>query len=279
LENVLLDANGNVKLSDLGLAVMKKPEGVRGYAGTPGYTAPEVVLSHYYDHHIDYFSFGVMVYRFLCGRKPYESRRRRRKDQRRQTDRKQKTSELDRNVVEMEPEFPNPYFTQVSRSLLKGLLCKNPDNRLGCNGIDEIKNHPWFDSIDFGLLEAGHAVAPFLPDIDEIYGESSHVSSKPPMDDKWAHVRVTDELNEALAGFPYVSAAAFQTEVVAVLESVMADRRASMHSGGGSGYYGDVLTDEHAQLMDGAIDFDKEVEASADAKSGCLAGCRPCLIM
>ena len=81
LENVLLDEHGNVKLSDLGLAVKEKPEGVRGYAGTPGYTAPEVVLSHYYDHRIDFFSFGVMVYRFLCGRKPYESRRKRsRKD-------------------------------------------------------------------------------------------------------------------------------------------------------------------------------------------------------
>ncbi|ETO03866.1 rhodopsin kinase, partial [Reticulomyxa filosa] len=68
LENVLLDSRGHCKISDLGLAVKMETGGVRGYAGTPGYTAPEVVLSLHYDTIADFFSFGVMIYRFLCGK-------------------------------------------------------------------------------------------------------------------------------------------------------------------------------------------------------------------
>jgi len=68
LENVLVDEKGHCKISDLGLAVRMSKELVKGYAGTPGYTAPEVVLSHYYDHIVDFFSLGVMIYRFLCGK-------------------------------------------------------------------------------------------------------------------------------------------------------------------------------------------------------------------
>merc|ERR1719189_165031 len=76
LENVLVDEKGHCKISDLGLAVRMSSELVKGYAGTPGYTAPEVVLSHYYDHIVDFFSLGVMIYRFLCGKKPFQSKRR-----------------------------------------------------------------------------------------------------------------------------------------------------------------------------------------------------------
>eukprot|EP01084_Bolivina_argentea_P017258 32235_1 len=71
LENVLLGSDGNCKISDLGLAVRSKKH-VRGYAGTPGYTAPEVCLQQSYHFKADFFSFGVMIYRFLSGRKPFQ---------------------------------------------------------------------------------------------------------------------------------------------------------------------------------------------------------------
>lgn len=81
LENVLVDEKGHVQISDLGLAVLLGDSGkVRGYAGTPGYTAPEVVLGFQYNHIADFFSLGVMVYRCLCGRKPFLRRTRKRHD-------------------------------------------------------------------------------------------------------------------------------------------------------------------------------------------------------
>lgn len=67
LENVLLDEKGHCRISDLGLAVLTKGR-VKGYAGTPGYTAPEVIVMQPYDKACDFFSYGVMVYRFLSGK-------------------------------------------------------------------------------------------------------------------------------------------------------------------------------------------------------------------
>jgi hypothetical protein len=47
------------------------------------------------------------------------------------------------------------------------LLQKKPENRLGCTdkGIQEIKDHPFFESIDWGLLEAGYIDPPFVPNV------------------------------------------------------------------------------------------------------------------
>ena len=81
LENVLVDEYGHIKISDLGLAITVNKTGkIRGgYAGTPGYIAPEVILGTPYNHLADYFSLGVMVYRCLCGKKPFERRNRKNK--------------------------------------------------------------------------------------------------------------------------------------------------------------------------------------------------------
>merc|ERR1719168_251532 len=105
LENILLDQKGHCSLSDLGLAV--KTEKVKGYAGTPGYTAPEVVSQLPYDRRADFFSYGVMVYRFICGKKPFAVRGGRGKKERRKG-----RSELDQNVLQMNPEY------QANTSLL-----------------------------------------------------------------------------------------------------------------------------------------------------------------
>lgn len=64
LENVLADGFGHCRLSDLGLAVVTKVK-IKGYAGTPGYTAPEMIKNKLYGPAADIFSFGVMLYRML----------------------------------------------------------------------------------------------------------------------------------------------------------------------------------------------------------------------
>ena len=150
LENVLLDEKGHCRISDLGLAVQTKDK-VKGYAGTPGYTAPEVILMQPYDKTCDFFAFGVMIYRFLCGKKPFGSHI--------------GTADLDKNVLQAKPEFGDDYFSPMAKSLLEGLMEKDPTQRLGANGIDEIKQHAWFDPMDWGLLEAGYLVPPFVPKV------------------------------------------------------------------------------------------------------------------
>jgi len=220
LENILLDQHGHCKVSDLGLAVLLTPskDKVRGYAGTPGYTAPEVVLGFEYDYVVDFFSLGVMVYRCLCGRKPFE--RKRGRNQRHKDKRHRKSSALDRNVIEMEPEFPPHYFSSKARSILKGLMAKNPLTRLGYNGISQIKQHPWFDPIDFGLLEAGYLQPPFdAPKLEQVHSPIGGNDEAPPLDDQYRHIKITQEFEKQLIDFEFVSKETLQEELVEVLKN------------------------------------------------------------
>uniref|UniRef100_A0A8D2P6I2 G protein-coupled receptor kinase n=1 Tax=Zosterops lateralis melanops TaxID=1220523 RepID=A0A8D2P6I2_ZOSLA len=75
-ENVLLDDAGHVRLSDMGLAVeLKDGESkTRGYAGTPGFMAPELLKNEDYDWSVDYFTLGVTVYEMLEAKGPFRRR-------------------------------------------------------------------------------------------------------------------------------------------------------------------------------------------------------------
>jgi len=227
LENVLLDEVGHCRISDLGLAV-KMSDKIRGYAGTPGYTAPEVIKNKYYNHMADFFSFGVMVYRFLSGKKPFLKKLdRKERDRRRQRHKKggrRGKSDLDRNVLEMEPEYPSNYFKEDAKDFLQKLMVKNPDKRLGINGIDEIKNHRWLELIDFGLLEAGYLEPPFAPNQDEVNADSLRHLGRNQQDDKYKKVRLTPEFQKQLKNFHYQSEIAVQKEIVEVLQKEDAEK-------------------------------------------------------
>jgi len=222
LENVLVDGRGHIKISDLGLAVLIT-DNPRGYAGTPGYTAPEVVLTQYYDEKVDFFSFGVLVYRTLCGKKPFEKKKGG-KDGKRVAN---SSVELDRNVVEMFPRFDNSAFTSKTRNICRGLLCKNARDRLGEQGFDEIKRHPWFACIDWNMLESGLLVSPYTPPHNEINAERAKYIGKPENNDKYGKVKISKELNHALKDFEFKSSKVIQSEIVVALRKIYDERSMS----------------------------------------------------
>jgi len=221
LENVLLDDLGHCRISDLGLAV-KMSDKIRGYAGTPGYTAPEVIRNKYYNEMADFFSYGVMVYRFLSGKKPFLKKiDRKDRDRRRQRHKKggrRGKSDLDKNVLEMEPEYPPCFFTEDAKDFLQKLMEKVPEKRLGYHGIEDIKKHAWFNQIDFGLLEAGYLEPPFAPNQDEVNADSLRHLGRNQQDDKYKKIRLTSEFQQQLENFPFQSGIAVQKEIVEVLQ-------------------------------------------------------------
>jgi serine/threonine-protein kinase len=76
-QNVLIDAKGEAKLMDFGIARMAEtPEGVTQAGliiGTPHYMSPEQVQGQTLDARSDVYSMGVLIYEMIVGRRPFES--------------------------------------------------------------------------------------------------------------------------------------------------------------------------------------------------------------
>jgi len=51
---------------------------------------------------------------------------------------------LYRNIRNADPKLNYPYLSENAKDIMKQLLIKNPEERMGSRGIDEIKEHPWF---------------------------------------------------------------------------------------------------------------------------------------
>ncbi|XP_071985288.1 protein kinase C theta type-like [Engystomops pustulosus] len=71
--NILRDANGHIKIADFGLSAVNvfKGERTRGIVGTRGYIAPEVMEGELYNHLVDSFSLGVILFMMSVGDQPY----------------------------------------------------------------------------------------------------------------------------------------------------------------------------------------------------------------
>ncbi|XP_046903172.1 rhodopsin kinase GRK1-like [Hypomesus transpacificus] len=162
-ENVLLDNEGNVRISDLGLAVELKEgqEKIKGYAGTPGYMSPEMLKGEKYDTSVDYFTLGVTLYEFMAARNPFRNR-----------GEKVERDELKDRILNGTVVYPES-FSENSRSLCDALMAKEVDKRMGFrnNSCDEIRTHPFFASINWRKLDAGILPPPFVPDSKVVYAK------------------------------------------------------------------------------------------------------------
>ncbi|KAL2893033.1 CBL-interacting serine/threonine-protein kinase 8 [Bienertia sinuspersici] len=108
-ENLLLDSQGNIKISDFGLSA-KPPEGVsvlKTTCGTPNYVAPEVLDHKGYNGALaDIWSCGVILY-----------------------------------IANADYSFPS-WFSMGAKSLIKRILDPNPQSRIR---MEDIKNDEWFN--------------------------------------------------------------------------------------------------------------------------------------
>ncbi|KAI3373131.1 hypothetical protein L3Q82_006457 [Scortum barcoo] len=162
-ENVLLDDAGHVRLSDLGLAVELPPgkDKTTGYAGTPGFMAPELLQKKEYDYTVDYFTLGVTLYEMIAAKGPFRVR-----------GEKVENDEVARRILN-DPVSYTPTFSNHCKDICEGLMHKDPEKRLGFknNSCDELKNHPFFKEINWGRLEAGMLDPPFVPDPKMVYAK------------------------------------------------------------------------------------------------------------
>ncbi|KAI3707563.1 hypothetical protein L6452_26189 [Arctium lappa] len=123
------------------------------FVGTHEYLAPEIIKGDGHGSAVDWWTFGIFLYELLYGRTPFKG---------------SVNDETLANVVLEGLKFPDtPLVSFQARDLIKGLLVKEPENRLGSErGASEIKQHPFFDGLNWALIRC--AVPPEVPETYDI---------------------------------------------------------------------------------------------------------------
>lgn len=139
-ENVLIDKNGYLKLTDFGFA--KVCEG-RTYTlcGTPEYLAPEILLNKGHGKPVDWWTFGVLLYEMIAGVDPFND---------------EDPMLVYQKILKGKLKFPSS-FDSNAKSLVKHILVQDLSKRYGNlkNGVNDIKEHRFFKNMDWGDLIKG----------------------------------------------------------------------------------------------------------------------------
>ena len=118
--------------------------------GTPDYIAPEVFKKGGYSETVDWWSIGVILFEMLVGYPPFFS------DQ---------PSITCKKIISWKKFFTIPTEAKLSNhaiDLIKRLI-NDENERLGINGVGEIKAHPFFFGIDWRNLR--QKKPPFIPEV------------------------------------------------------------------------------------------------------------------
>ncbi|XP_022600210.1 serine/threonine-protein kinase N3 isoform X2 [Seriola dumerili] len=151
LDNLLMDADGFVRIADFGLCKEGMGHGDRTstFCGTPEFLAPEVLTDNNYTRSVDWWGLGVLIYEMLVGESPFPG---------------DDEEEVFDSIVNDEVRYPR-FLSPESVSLIQKLLQKNPEMRLGAGEDDasDIKRHRFFQGTDWNALLAKKVKPPFLP--------------------------------------------------------------------------------------------------------------------
>lgn len=131
------------------MMLVATPEGrANSFVGTEEYLAPEVIQGNGHDAMVDWWSFGILLYELLYGTTPFRGSRR---------------DATFNNVLKRALSFPaTPEVSPEVKDLITKLLTKDAKERLGAvAGAEEIKQHPWFDGINWALVR--NQTPPYIP--------------------------------------------------------------------------------------------------------------------
>ena len=154
-ENVLLDSEGHVVLTDFGLA----KEGVtdtsmtNSFCGSPAYLAPEMLKKQGHSHSVDWYILGVLLFEMLTGAPPFFSSNR---------------DLMFQNIQKAALRFPKG-VSGAAKDLIGKLLERDPVARLGSgvSGSEEVKRHTFFTGVDWEAVYRREMLPP-LPVVAKV---------------------------------------------------------------------------------------------------------------
>ncbi|XP_018409263.1 PREDICTED: protein kinase C iota type isoform X2 [Nanorana parkeri] len=168
LDNVLLDSEGHIKLTDYGMCKegLRPGDTTSTFCGTPNYIAPEILRGEDYGFSVDWWALGVLMFEMMAGRSPFDIVG--------STDNPDQNTEdfLFQVILEKQIRIPRSLSVKAA-SVLKSFLNKEPKDRLGCHpqtGFADIQGHQFFRNVDWDLMEQKQVVPPFKPNICGEYG-------------------------------------------------------------------------------------------------------------
>ena len=151
-ENLVLDKNGNVRLTDFGIAKYQHANNSKDTSGTPGYMSPEVLCGLDHTKTVDFFALGVIGYEFMKGVRPYVGNGRK----------EIKEKIMSRQAMIKTQDIPKGW-TNTAVDCINRLIMRKPAKRLGNKGAEEVKKHLWFRDFKWKELYMGNLLAPFIP--------------------------------------------------------------------------------------------------------------------
>ena len=151
-ENILLNIDGHIRITDFGLSKenITKEGRTFSFCGSPEYMSPEMLKGKGHGRLVDLYSLGALLYEMLTGLPPFYHKNR---------------SKMYYRIMNEHLSIPE-YLSKPCKDLLKGLLEKDPQARLGCtNGLEEIKNHVWCEKIPWDRIRDMTITPPFRPNL------------------------------------------------------------------------------------------------------------------
>lgn len=195
-QNVLLDTEGQVRISDMGLTADVTKGPIKQCSGTRGYWSPETIKKEPYKTEPDWWSLGVTAFVLFSSKIPFHGHDDEEKDA--------ATLKAEINYKHDEP--------QDLQEFISALCTVDMTKRLGATGgVKDIKAHPYMASVDWVRLEAGEIDAEIKPNPNDINAPSrSEVEAfKKPKDVEW-----TAEDEKAFDDWNFFNAELWQDEAI-----------------------------------------------------------------